>query len=44
MHRGYHGGEKLSDRRIQEFAQAYFGRYAGYAQQYLYHFARNQTW
>jgi N-glycosylase/DNA lyase len=44
MHQGYHGGEKLSDRRIREFAQAYFGRYAGYAQQYLYHFARNQTW
>jgi N-glycosylase/DNA lyase len=39
----YQGGEKLSDRRIHEFAQGYFGRYAGYAQQYLYHFARNQA-
>jgi N-glycosylase/DNA lyase len=42
MRTGYHGGEKLSDRRTREFAQGYFGRYAGYAQQYLYHFARNQ--
>jgi N-glycosylase/DNA lyase len=42
MHLGYHGGENLSDRGIQEFAQGYFGRYAGYAQQYLYHFVRNQ--
>ena len=42
MRTGYHGGEKQSDRRIREFAQGYFGRYAGYAQQYLYHFARNR--
>ncbi len=42
MRTGYHRGEKLSDRRTREFAQGYFGRYAGYAQQYLYHFARNQ--
>jgi N-glycosylase/DNA lyase len=44
MHRGYHGGEKLSDRRIRGFAQGYFGRYAGYAQQYLYHYTRNAPW
>jgi len=42
MRIGYHGGENLPDRRIREFAQGYFGRYAGYAQLYLYHFARNQ--
>ncbi len=39
---GYHGGKNLPDREIREFAQGYFGQYAGYAQQYLYHFARNQ--
>jgi N-glycosylase/DNA lyase len=44
MHRGYHGGKKVSDRGIREFAQGYFGKYAGYAQQYLYHFARKQSW
>jgi N-glycosylase/DNA lyase len=43
MHRGYHGGKKVSDRAIREFAQGYFGKYAGYAQQYLYHFARNRA-
>jgi N-glycosylase/DNA lyase len=43
MHWGYHGGKKKSDREIQEFAQGYFGQYAGYAQQYLYHFVRNQS-
>ncbi len=42
MRMGYHGGKGLPDRRIQEFAQRYFGRYAGYAQLYLYHFVRNQ--
>ena len=44
MRTGYHGGEKLSDRKIREFVQGYFGRYAGYAQQYLYHYVRNQGW
>ena len=44
MRLGYHGGKNLSDRGIREFAQGYFGRYAGYAQQYLYHFVRNQGW
>ena len=39
---GYHGKNNLPDRRIREFAQGYFGRYAGYAQLYLYHFVRNQ--
>jgi len=43
MHTGYHGGKSLPDRKIREFAQGYFGLYAGYAQQYLYHFARNRA-
>jgi N-glycosylase/DNA lyase len=42
MRVGYYGGKNLPDRRIRKFAQGYFGRYAGYAQLYLYHFARNQ--
>ncbi len=42
MHMGYQGGNTLSDRKIREFAQGYFGRYAGYAQLYLYHYVRNQ--
>lgn len=43
MRLGYFGGKKLPDRKIREFARRYFGRYAGYAQQYLYYCARNRT-
>jgi N-glycosylase/DNA lyase len=39
---GYRGKDNLSDRGIREFAQEYFGLYAGYAQLYLYHFARKK--
>ncbi|UCD72376.1 MAG: hypothetical protein JSW70_05110 [Syntrophobacterales bacterium] len=42
IHLGYHKGKNLTDRKIREFAQGYFSQYAGYAQQYLYHFVRNQ--
>jgi N-glycosylase/DNA lyase len=42
MHRGYHRDKRLTDRAIREFACHYFGRYAGYAQQYLYQFARDR--
>jgi N-glycosylase/DNA lyase len=42
MHMGYQGKNNLTDRKIREFAHGYFGQYAGYAQLYLYHFARNQ--
>ncbi|MFQ6079365.1 MAG: DNA-3-methyladenine glycosylase family protein [Thermodesulfobacteriota bacterium] len=42
MRTGYHGGKALPDSAIREFAQNYFGRYAGYAQLYLYHFVRNE--
>lgn len=31
---------KLTPRKIQEFADTYFGPYGGYAQQYLFHAAR----
>ena len=30
-------------REIQDFAKQYFGEYVGYAQQYLFHYAQNQT-
>jgi N-glycosylase/DNA lyase len=29
--------------KIGEFARTYFGKYAGYAQEYLYHYERTQT-
>jgi 3-methyladenine DNA glycosylase/8-oxoguanine DNA glycosylase len=28
--------------KIGAFARSYFGRYAGYAQEYLYHYERTQ--
>ncbi len=28
--------------KIGDFARGYFGKYAGYAQEYLYHFERTQ--
>lgn len=43
MRLGYFGGKELPDREIQELAWRHFGRYAGYAQQYLYYYARNRT-
>jgi len=33
---------KASIREIREFAQSYFGQYLGYAQQYLFHYARTR--
>jgi N-glycosylase/DNA lyase len=33
-------GRKASIREIRTFAQNYFGQYLGYAQQYLFHYAR----
>ncbi|MBI2931907.1 MAG: 8-oxoguanine DNA glycosylase [Planctomycetes bacterium] len=43
MIRIYFGGRPTTDLRIRRFAEQYFGRYAGYAQQYLYMYAR-QNW
>ncbi len=39
-HYGGQIGEKAPLPRVREFAQAHFGRYGGYAQQYLFHYAR----
>ena len=33
---------KITGKRLQEFTASYFGPYGGYAQQYLFHHARNQ--
>jgi N-glycosylase/DNA lyase len=34
---------KVSARQLQDFSAGYFGAYGGYAQQYLFHYAR-KTW
>ncbi len=38
----YFGGSKVSAATIAQFAQERFGDLAGYAQQYLFHYARNR--
>jgi len=40
MQHHYFEGEQVTHRKMREFAAEYFGEYAGYAQQYLFHFAR----
>jgi len=35
------GKRRVTRRRLVEFHRSYFGRYAGYAQQYLFHYVRN---
>lgn len=42
MERIYFGGRSVSNKRIREFAQEYWGEYAGYAQQFLYHYWREK--
>ena len=42
MEKLYFGGKSVSNKRIREFAQHYFGKYAGYAQEYLYYYARTK--
>lgn len=38
----YYNNEKVSNKEIVSFARRYYGPYAGYAQQYLYMYARNR--
>jgi N-glycosylase/DNA lyase len=38
----YFKGRKVGDRAMEEFVSDHFGRYAGYAQLYLFHFWRHQ--
>jgi len=40
-HHYFRRKRKITPRRLQEFAAGYFGPYGGYAQQYLFHHARN---
>jgi N-glycosylase/DNA lyase len=35
------GQRRVTRRQLMEFRRSYFGRYAGYAQQYLFHYVRN---
>ncbi len=39
----YFKGKETPTKEIRRFGQEYFGRYAGYAQQYLFHWKRMQT-
>jgi N-glycosylase/DNA lyase len=41
MERVYFGGADVEPARISTFGREYFGRYAGYAQEYIYFYARN---
>ena len=43
MERVYFDEKRTSPTRIGRFAREYFGPYAGYAQQYLYHYWRNES-
>ena len=36
----YFKGKKVSPREVQSFVSNHFGRYGGYAQQYLFHYSR----
>ena len=42
LKRSYFNGEKVGERKMEQFVRGHFGPYAGYAQLYLYHFWRNQ--
>jgi len=39
--KNYFNNRKVSDDKIRDFAENYFGKYAGYANQYLFYYARN---
>ena len=41
LQRAYFNGEKVEEKKMEEFVRNHFGSYAGYAQLYLYHFWRN---
>lgn len=42
LQKAYFKGEKIGEKKMEEFVQSHFGPLAGYAQLYLYHFWRNQ--
>lgn len=39
----YFNNQQVSNQKLQEFGVKYFGRYAGYAQQFLYMLARESA-
>lgn len=43
MERSYFSGDITPIKRLVEFARGHFGGYAGYAQEYLYHYFRHRT-
>lgn len=43
MQEMYFGSKQTSIRKIHEFAQDYFGKHAGYAQEYLFYYRRKQA-
>jgi len=42
LQKAYFKGEKVGEKKMEEFVRGHFGPFAGYAQLYLYHFWRNQ--
>jgi N-glycosylase/DNA lyase len=36
----YFNGQKMTDKKVREWSRSHFGRYAGYAQEYLFYGAR----
>jgi 3-methyladenine DNA glycosylase/8-oxoguanine DNA glycosylase len=40
MEQVYFDSCKMKPSRIRDFGRDYFGEYAGYAQEYIYHYAR----
>ena len=40
---GHYGQRKRNYKHLSSFARTYFGEYAGYAQQFLYHWKRNES-
>jgi len=43
MTQNYFNGKKVSDKEIRKFAENKFGKYAGYAQLYLFHYFRTKA-
>lgn len=39
----YFGKQRVTKARLESFVRAYFGPYAGYAQQYLFHYVRTRS-
>ena len=41
MENKYYDGESVQKEKVMEFAKEHFGEYGGYAQQYLFFYARD---